>query len=205
MTRFIDATGVLGDAVAIAALASRVPGFSRLRAGGRRLSLVVVLVAALIPLGSGLSLAAYLRGATGDLSITSLLLLILYLLRFSGMPRQPQAASAGGELLLALVALTAVVFYPLALGWGSFDPYRLGYGSDGLLATLLVLALAAAFRRMPLVAASVALAVLAWSVGWYASPNLWDYLLDPLLSVYAIAALGRHALRRRRQRARGLQ
>lgn len=201
MIRFIDATGLLGNAVAIAAVASRVPGLSRLGAGARRALVAAVLVLVLVPLGNGLPLAGYLRGATGDLSVTSLLLLTLYLLRYTGGGPPRQRASAARDALLALVAVTGVVLYPMALGWGGFDPYRLGYGSYGMLVVLLALALAAVLRGAALVAWALALGVLAWSAGWYASSNLWDYLLDPALVVYAIVALARRApglLRRRR-------
>jgi len=87
--------------------------------------------------------------------------------------------------------LAAAVLYPMALGLGLFDPYRLGYGSSWFLGILLLLSLAAWFWRLYLAALSVALAVLAWSVGWYESANLWDYLLDPLLAVFALSALVR--------------
>jgi len=88
-----------------------------------------------------------------------------------------------------LVVLAAAVLYPMALGIGLFDPYRLGYGSSWFLGFLLLLALAAWFWRLYWVALSLALAVLAWGIGWYESANLWDYLLDPLLAVYALGAL----------------
>lgn len=206
MIRFVDAAGLLGNAVALTALASRVRGFSRLGMGTRQSVLAAVMVGAFVPLGGGLPLAAYLRGLIGDLSVTSLLLLLLYLARLVRGVALPAAVLAGRETLLGLVAVTAAVFYPLALGWGSFDPYRLGYGSYGMLAVLLLLALAAVLRGAVLVAIALALAVLAWSAGWYASTNLWDYLLDPLLSVYAIIALAGCALHRRRRRpAAGLK
>ena len=32
----------------------------------------------------------------------------------------------------------------------------------------------------------VSLAVIAWSIHWHESTNLWDYLLDPFLAVWAI-------------------
>jgi hypothetical protein len=35
--------------------------------------------------------------------------------------------------------------------------------------------------------ALVATALLAWSLGLLESGNLWDYLLDPWLSIYALA------------------
>jgi len=44
------------------------------------------------------------------------------------------------------------------------------------------------------VALCIALAVFAWDIGWYESNNLWDYLLDPLLSIYALNAVMRHSV-----------
>jgi len=40
----------------------------------------------------------------------------------------------------------------------------------------------------------IALAVLAWSTEWYESRNLWDYLLDPMLFIYAITQLLRSGI-----------
>lgn len=180
MIHFTDITGLLGSAIAMVVVSSKVLGafhLPRVRLAG---ILAALFVAALLPVG-GLPLAGYLRGAIGDLSITSMLLLSMSLLRtLRGWPSPHDR----NKLLLA-AALTAVVFYPLALGWGSFDPYRLGYGDGWFLSCMLGLALLAAWRRLPTIALAIALAVLAWSAGWYESANLWDYLLDPLLVIYA--------------------
>ena len=43
----------------------------------------------------------------------------------------------------------------------------------------------------------MALAVLAYAVGWYESNNLWDYLVDPLVAIYSLSALVVRATRRR--------
>ena len=40
-----------------------------------------------------------------------------------------------------------------------------------------------------MIALCIALATLAWAAGWYESDNLWDYLIDPFVSVYALASL----------------
>ena len=72
---------------------------------------------------------------------------------------------------------------------GMFDPYRLGFGDLWLISGLLFLALAAWAWQCMLIALSLSLAVLAWSIGWYESSNLWDYLLDPWISIYALAVL----------------
>ena len=94
-------------------------------------------------------------------------------------------------VLLAFVSATALFLYPMALGLGLFDPYRLGYGSPWLMGTLFAAALAAWFSRLDLIATCLALATLAWTVRWYESNNVWDYLLDPLVSFYALGYVAR--------------
>ena len=183
---FTDLTGLAGIAVALATLPlalARVRRLSRLWLAGL---CVAVAVLALAPFGT-LPVAAVVRGATGDLSITTLILLGSVILRcLTGWP--PQDPS-GRFALLAFIAALALALYPLALGVGMFDPYRLGYGSPWLLGALWAIALAAWFRRLNLVAVCLALATLAWTVRWYESNTLWDYLLDPLVSFYALGYL----------------
>jgi len=189
---FTDITGLASSALTIAAACLLVPGVSRLsraRLGGL---LSAVFVVALIPLGD-LPLAAYIRGITGDLSIAALLLMSSNIFRkISGTPAPEGKSRFAG---LALIAIAALLFYPLALGVGMFDPYRLGYGDPWLLVGLFVLTLATVFLKQTGTALGIALAVLAWDIGWYESGNLWDYLLDPLVSIYAIAALIRQGAR----------
>lgn len=193
MIAFTDITGLASSAIAITALAARLPGVARLRRPYLAPLLCVVAIATLIPLGD-LPLAAYVRGAIGDLSIPSLMLLLLSV--SAPLCGGPRSDTQSRFALLALIALAAVGLYPMALGAGLFDPYHLGYGSPWLVGVLLLIALAACWRRLPLVALCLALAVLAWSGGWYESANLWDYLLDPLLATYAIGALIRRGARK---------
>lgn len=193
MIHFTDATGLLGSAIAITVVGSKLPGVSRLAGTHRAWLLSAIFMVALFPVGA-LPLAGYLRGAIGDLSITSLALLFAALLHsLRGGPTLP-----GRNELLLLAIFTAIGFYPLALGWGDFDPYRLGYGSYWLLASLLGLALLAVLRGWPAIALTIALSILAWSAGWYESANLWDYLLDPLVSIYAAVAMTVQGIRRLR-------
>lgn len=202
MIHFTDASGLLGSAVAIAAAGSRMPGVSRLTRTRRRWLAAAVMAAALLPVGP-LPLAGYLRGAIGDLSITSLILLSGALLHWLyGWVPPP-----GRDRLLLLVVCMGAGLYPLALGWGGFDPYRLGFGSYWFLACLLALAALAVLARLPMIAFAIALSVLAWSAGWYESTNIWDYLLDPAVSIYAAVAITVQGMRRvRRLRMRdGLQ
>ena len=48
------------------------------------------------------------------------------------------------------------------------------------------------------------LAALAWSLGWYESGNLWDYLLDPFVAIYALCAIAIQTVKRLINRQRGI-
>lgn len=192
MPNFTDLTGLAGVASAMAASVLLLPWTKRFADRHQAWATGAVFVVALIPFG-GLPLAAYVRGVTGDLSITTLVLLWCALLR-------PWISAAVDEsrhrlVLLALIALAAIVLYPLALGLGAFDPYRLGYGNGWFVSMSLLVALAAWFRRFYLIALCIAFATIAWAIGWYESGNLWDYLLDPFVSIYALAAFAIGAMK----------
>ena len=198
MPGLADLAGLAGAAAAIASVLLGLPGIARLRRAHPVSSLLAALVAALVPIG-GLPASGYVRGIVGDPSITTVLLLLHGLLR----PVLGWAAiDARSRLALqVLVAAGGLVLYPLALGLGPFDPYRLGYANPWFLGGLLALAVAAGLRRLTLVAGCLALAVLAWAVGLYESRNLWDYLVDPLVAAWGLGALllrGVQALRRPR-------
>jgi len=198
MPGLTDLAGLAGAAAAIAAVLLGLPGIARLRRAHPTSTLLAAVAVALVPFG-GLPAAGYLRGIVGDLSVTTVLLLLHGLLR----PALGWAAiEARSRLSLqVLVAAGGLVLYPLALGLGPFDPYRLGYANPWFLGGLLALAVAAGLRRLTLVAWCLALAVLAWAVGVYESRNLWDYLVDPLVAAWGLGALllrGAQALRRPR-------
>jgi len=149
----------------------------------------VILAAALavfVPIGD-LSIAAYLRGVTGDLSVTTLVLAgAACLAQLTG--RTP-IGQRDLRALCCLLVLAALFLYPFGLGWTSFDPYALGYGSIGFLTALLLFTMAAWWARLYLIVFVVITAALAYLANAYESRNLWDYLIDPLVSVYALASL----------------
>ncbi|HUL76746.1 MAG TPA: hypothetical protein VL691_05720 [Vicinamibacteria bacterium] len=182
-------TDVLGLGLAAAATAAvvlRLPGVARGRKARPARLLIAALVIALIPLGT-LPVAAYVRGVVGDLSVTSMLLLLHGLFRpVLGW----EAVGARSRLTMqALVAAGGLLLYPLTLGLGPADPYRLGFANPWFVGALLLLATAAWLLRLHAVATSITLAVLAWALGAYESRNLWDYLLDPLVSAWGLGAL----------------
>lgn len=195
MMHYTDLTGLASVAFVIVSFVLRLPLATRLPVKHRTALATALLIVVMLPLGA-LSAAEFMRGITGDLSVPTLLLLALAW-------RKPAAFSASQRnLVLGAIALAALALYPFALGLGMFDPYRLGFGDVWFISALLVLVCIAWLRGYTLLVLTISLAVLAWSVGWYESNNLWDYLLDPWVAIYAIAALlkrGVWTLRRIRQ------
>ena len=191
-----DLTGLASVTLAIIWLLARLP---RVQAFPRRQRVAVLgaaVVLASVPLW-GLSLAGLVRGITGDLSIPTLILLAAALLR--SLSAFTLIEDANRLRALKAIAIAAIVFYPFALGFSMLDPYRLGYGNLWFMAVLLGTAIWSVLRYSTFLALCIALAVVAWSAGWYESPNLWDYLLDPWLAIYAIAVQGKYWWAQRRK------
>jgi hypothetical protein len=183
---FTDLNGLASIASATAASWLLLPGIAKLTKHRLALLLAAAFALMFIPFG-GIPLAAYVRGATGDLSITTLVLLWCAMLRpWCGCVTVDPKNRL--ELLVS-ITLAALVLYPMALGAGAYDPYRLGYGNPQFIAALLLFALVAWFRKSALIVLCISTATLAWAIGWYESNNLWDYLLDPFVATYALAAV----------------
>ena len=138
-----------------------------------------------LPLGAAqLPLVAYVRGISSDLSIT---LLALVCIGMVGRWRGQDLVDARERMALQFaVAAAALLLYPMALGWGDWDPYQTGWGAPGMLIGLLAVTLFFWIKGLRLLPVLVALALLAWTLGLLESTNLWDYLLDPWLAAAAI-------------------
>ncbi len=147
------------------------------------------------PLGISLELplAAYVRGAIGDLSVVTTLLL------WSALLPNNKSAPFAFKLSIAMIALA---FYPFALGLGMIDPYAWGYGSIAFLIAVLVFAVICGLANWSKGVWIIGLAIIAWTVHWHESANLWDYLLDPFLAIWAIFGIFSAVLRKRREKAR---
>ena len=162
---------------------------------GARIAVVLAAgAAALLPLG-GLMLAGYLRAVLGDLSVVTQALLAVAVLQYvtGTLYIAPRERTA----LMLVVAAAGIFLYPAALGLTYFDPYALGYASPWFAASLLALALAAWYLRLEWLMALVLLAVLARMGNALESRNLWDYLIDPWLVLYALLWLIRRKIPRR--------
>ena len=158
--------------------------------------ILLILVGNLLfwPLGlfMELPIAAYVRGVTGDLSILSMLLL------WSALLPSSRPNPSGFKVSIAILA---VIFYPLALGLGMLDPYAWGYGSIIFLIGVLVFAVICGLTNWNKGLWIIAVAITAWIFHWHESTNLWDYLLDPFLSIWAIGSIVNSYRLKRRERA----
>lgn len=170
--------GLLSLAVAASALR-----LQRLPTNARIAAMLAAALLVFVPLGD-LSMAAYVRGVTGDLSIATLVLAgATCLAQLTGrtvIERRDLRAVAW------LVVSGAAFLYPFALGWTRFDSYALGYGSIEFVTALLLMTLAAWRFRCAVPVIIVIAAALAYLAGAYESRNLWDYLIDPLAALYAL-------------------
>jgi len=178
--------GLLGCGLASLAAVATVMPLRRLPVRARCAVMLAAALAVFVPIGD-LSIAAYVRGVTGDLSAATLVLASAAC--FTHLTGRSLIGHRDRQALCWLLALAAAFLYPLALGWTPFDPYALGYGSIEFVTALLLITLAAWVARLNLIVLVVVVAVLAFLGGAYESRNLWDYLIDPLVALYAMVRL----------------
>jgi len=181
---FTDWMGLSGLALVWLLFALRLPYAQRLDGKRRALLAGLGYVLVMFPI-AGWSLAIWLRGMVGDLSITSMLLLAVavYARLFKVTPLWDARERSA---LFGLLAVLALLLYPFALGLGSLDPYRSGYGGVAMLLMLALLALWLMRRGLYLLPLVFALAATGWSFNVLESTNLWDYLIDAPLAIYAL-------------------
>ena len=135
----------------------------------------------------GLSFAEWLRSVIGDLSMLTLIIFSDSLLRRL-FKRSFLDVSSRNTLLLG-VGILGLVFYPLALGLGSFDPYQFGFTPLILPLVLGLISVYAWFAGKRIIAIILLLPLIAFNVQLLESVNLWDYLMDPILLMYALIQL----------------
>lgn len=160
----------------------------------RRVVFLIAFALTFVPV-KGLAVAGYLRGVTGDLSVTTMVLLVAA--SISRLFDADMYDSRSFFVLMLLVLGGGIFLYPLALGLTYFDPYSLGYGSRTLVALLFLLSLVAWYFELYLIVVCFTLAASAYMIGIYESRNLWDYLIDPLITFYAVFWLAAHEFKRR--------
>ena len=128
----------------------------------------------------------WINGAVGELSILTVVLLTLFILRKLADMHLVECRTRFH--LYFLVLLMGFLLYPATLGLSQFDPYALGYGVQ---LSLLVLSLSIIYWvfQQRQVAVLLLIVVAAGEIGLLTSLNSWDYLIDPLLWLFTPAIL----------------
>ncbi|MEH6358434.1 MAG: hypothetical protein V7745_05560 [Pseudomonadales bacterium] len=162
--------------------------------------MAVALAVALLPFNN-LVIGSYIFSLTSYLSVSSMLLLVAYLILSGAGDRCELLSSYWGSPgqwlpVYGFFVLSGVLLYPLAAGLTLFDPYRLGFaGSPASLILplyLLAWAVICVLRAWTLLLLLLVCAVLAYYLKILPSLNLWDYVLDALLVIYSLFMLLKH-------------
>jgi hypothetical protein len=130
----------------------------------------------LVALVAPFTVAPLLDGLIGPMSFT---LTQLALLRLCALEHVVMRGRVPAALLIAL----AIVFYPLAMGLGPFDPFDLGYRPRPLLALMIPFGILLACRREQSLLVIVGLDLFAYGLGLF--DNLWSALFDPVVVILA--------------------
>lgn len=176
----------VGTFLLVAGITASIVGFRQ-----RSLVLKIILIAVcaivpLIPFG-GLTIAEYVLTLVGHVSITSMVLLGVAVYRsFSARKIFDEQERV---TLLVLVVVGGLIVFPESFGLDQFNGYQLGFGSIVFAIGLISLSLAFVLLRMFVAAAAIVLSVGAFELHFLLSNNLWDYLIDPLLEIYACLVL----------------
>jgi hypothetical protein len=149
----------------------------------------------LLPL-SEFSITHFARVLTGDVSVAGMIWLATINLAVLLSPELETRSPADRQVAVAL-AVIALVLYPTALGFSPFDLYSLGYSPVTLSIAVATVFAACVWREKWLPALMLAAAYVAWLSHCLDSDNLWDYLLDPVIVIYALSIL---LMDRRRKR-----
>ena len=159
--------------------------------------LASAVVLTFIPFGS-YSLATLVYGATAELSVTAVILLVLALARrklsrnWLSLPEK--------RLIAGVVILLGSLLYPGVLGFRFHDFYADGYWGGHFGFFLIAVLLVFAAYRMWRLAAIFTLAWIAWSFSLGNSSNLWDYILDIWVFIWSLGVWIQYGFQRFRYR-----
>jgi hypothetical protein len=156
---------------------------ARRRSKGVRIAVPFICLAALLIPVNGLAIFGYFNGVAGEGSVTLMLLLGWAMAGQVGFLRAPQRADLSA--IRNPLAIAGVLLYPSALGLLPLDIYALGYRPTALLLVLLALVIWAWLTRKTVAVCAVIVAVAAFDLHLLESDNLWDYLTDPLVTLWA--------------------
>jgi hypothetical protein len=143
-----------------------------------------------------MSFYSYLYGMVGELSVLTLALIVLFVIK--RFIRLDILSTGDPSVLFYGIAAIGMILYPTALGLSKWDLYRFGYNTTFLLPPLLIAVLMMWFSGGRIAAMIVLIAIIAHNFRLFESNNLWDYLIDPFITIYAFVWVGRQGVRRLR-------
>lgn len=180
MIPFTSLTGLLEHAVILSAIT--LPLTKILTFKFRLFIFIIAFIIAWVPV-NGLFIAGYSRGAVGDLSLSTMILIFIYILRSLFGLKISAFKNAGFPAFI--VFFTGIFFYPLAQGLFMVDPYGMAYNPRILSIFLFAIALIAWYLKNYLTVACICAAVTGYLFRIFESDNLWDYILDPVIFIIA--------------------
>lgn len=143
--------------------------------------LILSLISNIIPIHRDSSLVEIIRGAIGDISVTSGILLacMLYKTIKEIIANKEKNIPILSNIGLISIFIIGTALYLSTFGFIHYDIYKLGYLSPIMLAvfslTILVLIL---FNRH--IGYIWLIALVSFLFHFQSSNNLWDYLIDPI-------------------------
>lgn len=184
MIPFTSLTGLIEYALILGALT--LP-FTKILSFKIRLFIFVLAFSlAWIPVNT-LFVAGYMRGMAGDLSLSSMILILIYI--FRSLLKIKLSVFKNAKIPAFIVLFTGIFFYPLSMGVFQIDPYGMAYDPKILSLFLFVLALIGWHLDHYLIVACLCVGVAGYIFRILESDNLWDYILDPLLFIVAAVYL----------------
>jgi hypothetical protein len=165
----------------------------------RAIAAAILVGISLVPFGSASGLT-FLYSVVGPLSLATIVGCAVYIGSALGLTPAPPRHTV--LLAAVLVAILGLALYPASLGFLPWDPYRMGFHGIWLPAALIVIAAAAAAMSSVVVPLWIAAAAAAWQLSLFASQNLWDYVIDPVVWIASLVLLAVAAVRRIKHRLR---
>ena len=134
-----------------------------------------------------ITITGYVRGVTGDISLVSLCwLLTAFVSKVVGKDLVSQQQRS---LNIVVMGILALVLYPATLGLMQTDPYAWGYQANNMLVFLALFAIMMWLVGNYHLTLWISLAVLGFAANIMESTNLWDYIIDAWLGVFAISSV----------------
>gem|GEM_PF-6406727 len=137
-----------------------------------------------IPAGE-LSVSEILRGVIGDLSLTSLILAIFIVIKYTSCPKKRLAQHHPSfNITLLIITVSSILLYSnYATPWSSFDLYATGYSTYLSVLFILAIALIACIMQNYLLAFTLLAISYCHYFNLLGFGNLWNTALDIWLGI----------------------